>query len=125
MKTILKLEELSLFILGIYFFTLLDYPWWVFVALFFLPDLSMLGYLAGIRPGAISYNFIHHKGLAVLLYLLGILTASAPLQLAGLVILAHSSLDRVLGYGLKYPDSFKNSHLGTIGKTTQVEGPLQ
>lgn len=33
-------------------------------------------------------------------------------------MLAHSSLDRVLGYGLKYPDSFSHTHLGRIGRTS-------
>lgn len=38
------------------------------------------------------------------------------LQLAGVILLGHSSLDRVLGYGLKHADSFQNTHLGVIGR---------
>lgn len=38
------------------------------------------------------------------------------LGLAGLIILRHSSLDRVFGHGLKYPDSVRHTHLGMIGR---------
>jgi hypothetical protein len=38
------------------------------------------------------------------------------LQLAGVILLGHSSLDRVLGYGLKHSDSFQHTHLGVIGR---------
>ena len=58
----------------------------------------------------------HLKGLAVLLFGVGTYFQISALQLAGLVILGHSSLDRALGYGLKYSDSFQHSHLGMIGR---------
>ena len=51
--------------------------------------------------GAITYNFIHHKALAILLYLTGSFIQWPELQLAGLVMFGHSSLDRVLGFGLQ------------------------
>jgi len=35
------------------------------------------------------------------LYLLGAYSSNQPLQLAGVVLFAHSSMDRVFGYGLK------------------------
>jgi len=86
------------------------------LVLLLAPDLGMLGYLAGPRVGAISYNLAHHKGLAVLLFVVGGSLQIPLLQLAGLVILGHSSLDRMLGYGLKYSDSFQHTHLGMIGR---------
>lgn len=116
MKNLLRLEELGLALLAIYLFSLLDFAWWWFAVLLFAPDLSMIGYVAGPRVGAWTYNLVHHKGIAVILYLAGTLVGVAGLQLAGLVMLAHSSLDRVLGYGLKYPDAFTNTHLGKIGR---------
>jgi hypothetical protein len=48
--------------------------------------------------------------------MLGSILASQPLQLAGLILFGHSSMDRVLGYGLKYSDSFQHTHLGMLGK---------
>lgn len=116
MKNLLKLEELLLFGLSLFLFSQLDYGW-VWYALFFLtPDLSMLGYLANPRVGAWTYNLIHHKGVAVALYVLGYLLSVPWLMFAATILLGHSSLDRVFGYGLKYPDAFQNTHLGVIGK---------
>lgn len=116
MTNLLKLEELALFLLGLYLFTLLPYAWWWFPVLFLAPDLSMVAYLGGPRPGAWTYNLVHHKGTAVLAYAAGALLAVPVLQLAGVILLAHSSLDRVFGYGLKYPDAFSHTHLGRIGQ---------
>lgn len=119
MKTLLKIEELFLAALAFYLFVSLDDAWWWFFLLLLAPDLSMLGYAFGPKAGAWTYNLAHHKGLAVALYLLGGYAQLPLLQLAGLILLGHSSLDRVLGYGLKYPDSFQNTHLGRIGRPTQ------
>jgi len=117
MKTLLKLEELSLLGLSLFLFSGLDYSWGWYAFLFFTPDLSMLGYLANPRVGSWTYNLIHHKGLAVAAYVLGYLLSTPWLMFAGTLLLGHSSLDRVFGYGLKYPDAFKNTHLGVIGKS--------
>jgi hypothetical protein len=62
------------------------------------------------------YNLAHHKGLALLVYLLGIGVASPVWQLAGIILFGHASMDRIFGYGLKYPDCFQHTHLGPIGK---------
>ena len=101
MKTLIKLEELAFLVLSFYLFLALDYAWWWFPLLFFVPDVSMIGYLINSKVGALAYNFIHHKALAILLYLFGSLTRLAVLQLAGLVMFGHSSLDRVLGFELQ------------------------
>ncbi len=114
MKEILKLEELGMFCLSIILFNLLGYSWWWFVILIFTPDISMLGYLVNPKVGAITYNIFHHKGLAVLLYLIGMYTFNYEIVLAGIIIFGHSSLDRFLGFGLKYNDDFKQTHSGII-----------
>ena len=119
MKNLLRLEEFALFLLALYLFAQLDYPWWLFLVLFLTPDLCAIGYVGGTRTGAITYNLTHHKGLAIAFYLVGALAGIEVLQLVGLVMLAHSSLDRVLGYGLRYPDSFDHTHLGWVGKTAR------
>jgi hypothetical protein len=116
MKLILKLEELGLLILGIYLFSLLDYQWWWFLVLILAPDFSMIGYIFGNKVGAISYNLFHHKGIAIAIYLVGIYYQQQEVQLAGVILFSHSSLDRLLGYGLKYETGFKYTHLGIIGK---------
>lgn len=116
MNTLIKLEELALFVLGIYLFSLLDYAWWWFAVLLLAPDVSMLGYLAGSKAGAYIYNLFHHSGVAVVVYLCGIYFTVELLQLAGVILFAHSSMDRMFGYGLKYEKGFKFTHLGEIGK---------
>lgn len=119
MKYLLKLEELMMFVLSIFWFSKLDYAWWWYPLLFFTPDLSMLGYLGGTRIGAFVYNLVHHKALSIGIFLVGALSANQPLQLTGLILFGHSSMDRVLGYGLKYEDAFQHTHLGTIGNSKQ------
>jgi len=116
MKDLLRLEEFLLFLLSLFLFSQLDYSWVWYALLFLAPDLSMIGYLANSRVGAWSYNLIHHKGLAVALYILGSLISIPWLMFVGTILLGHSSLDRVFGYGLKYPDAFQNTHLGRIGR---------
>jgi len=117
MKNLLRLEELALFLLAVFLFAELNYPWWLFLALFLTPDLGALGYLGGPRAGAVTYDLTHHKGIAIVFYLAGSLASSEALQLIGVMLLAHSSLDRVFGYGLRYMDSFDHTHLGWVGKT--------
>lgn len=116
MKNTLKLEEIAMFGLGIFTFTLLPYSWWWFAALFFVPDFGMVGYAFGTKFGAFLYNLLHHKGLAILLGAVGIYFEIAILQLIGVILFSHSAFDRILGYGLKYEKGFKFTHLGEIGK---------
>ncbi|PKB16941.1 DUF4260 domain-containing protein [Flavobacterium sp. 5] len=116
MKSIIKLEELGLFILGIYFFNQIDYAWWWFLVLILVPDLSMIGYIFGDKIGAVCYNIAHHRGIAVILYLSGVYFSNAEIQLLGVILFSHSAMDRILGYGLKYEKGFKYTHLGEIGK---------
>ena len=116
MKNLLRLEEAAMFGLALYLNSLLPFSSWVFWAFLLAPDLSMIGYLVNPRIGAVLYNFVHHKALAVVAYISGSLLSIPELALAGVVLFAHSSMDRVFGYGLKYADDFKNTHLGWIGK---------
>jgi hypothetical protein len=115
MKTVIKLEELAMFIFGVYLFSSLNFSWWWFIALLLVPDISMLGYLGGKKVGAITYNLFHHKGLALLVYLLGTFMGSELVELAGIMLFAHASMDRIFGYGLKYFEGFDHTHLGIIG----------
>ena len=116
MKNLLKLEELFLFGLSLFLLSRLDYSWGWYALLFLTPDLSALGYLINPRVGSWTYNLIHHKGFSVALYVLGYLLSIPLLMFTGTILLGHSSLDRVFGYGLKYPDAFQNTHLGRIGR---------
>jgi len=116
MKSIIKLEELGLFLFGIYLFSQLDYAWWWFLVLILAPDFSMIGYAFGNKSGAFLYNLFHHRGIAIIIYLLGIYLSDDLIQLTGIILFTHSSMDRMMGYGLKYDTGFKFTHLGEIGK---------
>ncbi len=115
MKTILKLEELALFLLGIFLFSQLSFAWWWFLVLLLTPDIGMLGYLFGNKTGAFTYNLFHHRGVAVVVYLAGIYFQSDIAQLIGIILFSHAAMDRMFGYGLKYEKGFKYTHLGEIG----------
>lgn len=115
MNKILKLEELAMFLGGIFAFNFLNFDWWWFPVLFFIPDIGMLGYMYGNKTGAAIYNLWHHKGLAIVLGIVGILMDDEILQLTGIILFSHASFDRMLGYGLKYNKGFKFTHLGEIG----------
>lgn len=118
MKSILKLEEFALFTLfTIGYFYLYPGLWVFFLALFFAPDISFAGYLISTKVGAIAYNLLHHKGIMVLIVCLGFYLQNDLLIKIGLIFLAHSSFDRIFGYGLKYDDHFEHTHLGWIGKS--------
>jgi hypothetical protein len=90
------------------------YPWWLFVALILAPDLSMVGYAAGLGVGAAAYDVAHTYALPVLLAALGVIAGTEVAVQVGLIWLAHIGIDRALGYGLKYPTGFKDTHLQRV-----------
>jgi hypothetical protein len=116
MKDLIRFEEALMLMLAAYLKTNLSYEWWLYWALFLTPDIGMIGYVVNTRVGAFTYNLLHHKGVALILFLVGAYFSNEALQFTGLLLFGHSSFDRMLGYGLKYSDSFKNTHLGLIGK---------
>lgn len=132
MKTLLKLEELAQFLLCVVALIMNDVPWWAYLLLALGPDIGMLGYLANSRTGAITYNVLHHKGVAILLaagalgseavnMLTGAPSFAPAVLLASVILYGHASMDRVFGYGLKFGDNFHHTHLGWIGKLKRRE----
>ncbi|MEM0518032.1 MULTISPECIES: DUF4260 domain-containing protein [Aequorivita] len=115
MKTTLKLEEAAQFILAIFLFSQLEYAWWWFPALLLTPDIGMIGYLINSKSGAFTYNLLHNKAIAIAIGLVGFYGNYSLLILIAVILFAHASLDRIFGYGLKFPDNFKHTHLGRIG----------
>jgi len=114
MKILVKLEELAQVLLSIYLFSLLPFTWWVYPLLFFAPDLSMIVMLLNKRLGALTYNLIHHKALALGTYILGGLLGVPLLSLIGVLLFGHSSFDRVLGFGPLDIDSPSGKSLEAI-----------
>ena len=90
------------------------YPWWLLVALVLAPDLSMVGYLAGNRFGAIAYDAAHTYALPVALAAIGWIAGGELAIELGLIWIVHIGVDRAVGYGLKYPTGFKDTHLQRV-----------
>ncbi len=122
MKTTLKLEEAAMTVIAIYFLSIynLGLSVWVWIFLFFTPDIGMLGYLANAKVGAMTYNIFHHKGIALALAFVGYFINKDVLAAIGILLFAHASFDRIWGYGLKYSDDFKNTHLGSLEKNKNI-----
>ena len=88
--------------------------WLLLVLLALAPDLSMLGYFGGPRVGALAYDLVHTYVGPLALGVVGVLVgADLAMQLA-LIWAAHIGADRLLGYGLKYPSAFKDTHLQRV-----------
>jgi len=113
--TLVRAEAVFAFVAGFYFFWLSDWSWWWFAGLFLLPDLSMLGYAAGPRIGALIYNSAHTYVAPALLLLLAYSLKWPDAVPVIAIWVVHIGLDRVLGFGLKYGSAFRDTHLGRLG----------
>jgi hypothetical protein len=113
---LLRIEGATVFTLSLFFYREMGGPWWRFFLLFLWPDLFMLGYLVSVRSGTVLYNLVHTyvfplalAGAALYEHKLGILSFA-------LIWIAHIACDRALGYGLKYPTFFRDTHLQRAGE---------
>ena len=111
---LLRFEGLVLFVAAIALYLDGDFSVLVLVVLALAPDLSFLGYLAGPRVGTAAYDAVHTYVGPILLASAGVLSEWDPGTQLGLIWLAHIGADRALGYGLKYPTAFKDTHLQRI-----------
>ena len=114
--TIERIENLFLLGLALWAFSLIHASWWFFAILILAPDLSMLGYLKDPKFGAMLYNLGHNYALPVIAGFIGYGFNLRVVLGCAIVWFAHIAADRVLGYGLKLPTGFKDTHLGKIGK---------
>ena len=113
---ILRAEQLAVVAAGVVIWVANGGPLWLLLPAWLLVDLSMVGYLGGPLLGSITYNAAHNFVLPIVLLGLGWWTGSGWMVLAGAVFLTHDGLDRTLGYGLKLPTDFRDTHLGRIGR---------
>jgi hypothetical protein len=113
-RVLLRLEGAAIGISAIVVYFWADSSWWLLVVLALAPDLSFLGYAAGPRVGALAYDVAHTYLLAVPLAVVGLLADSDVVAQLGLIWIAHIGIDRALGYGLKYPTRFEDTHLQRV-----------
>jgi hypothetical protein len=111
----LRLEGLAAFAVSTALYARSGGGWGMFLLLILAPDLSMIGYAAGPRAGAAAYNAAHSYALPLALAAVGLAAGSGRAVAVALVWTAHIGIDRAIGYGLKYPSSFQDTHLGRLG----------
>jgi hypothetical protein len=113
---LLRAEWLAVALGGAALYLWMGGDWIWLLPLLLAPDISMAGYLAGPRIGALTYNAVHNLVLALALLGIGWGAGIAPLAFIGAVLIAHVGMDRALGYGLKLATGFADTHLGRIGR---------
>lgn len=119
----LRLEGLAVAVLSVALYARNGASWWLFAALWLTPDLSFFGYLAGPRIGSYCYNAVHSYLLPVALAIVALSFHEAALLPFALIWFSHIGVDRLLGYGLKYPQAFGLTHLGRLGKRPSSSEP--
>ena len=130
-RPLLHLEGAAVLIVSLFSYHWIQASWFQFALLFLVPDISMLGYAANVRVGAISYNAVHCYAAPLILAGWSIGANHSAILPLSLIWIAHIGFDRMLGYGLKYPTRFKDTHLnpdrhgldiGDSGKASAVAG---
>jgi hypothetical protein len=113
-RRLLRLEGLALLGAALALYFHLGFGWPLLVVLVLAPDLSMLGYVANERVGSVAYDLAHTEAWPLCLAVVGALRGIDALVQVALIWLAHIGVDRALGYGLKYPTDFKDTHLQRV-----------
>jgi hypothetical protein len=113
-RALLRAEGVAVAVAAIALYFHAGYPWWLLVALALVPDLSMVGYLAGSSVGAAAYDTAHTYSFPVVLGTVGLIVDAETAVQVGLIWLVHIGVDRAVGYGLKYPTGFKDTHLQRV-----------
>jgi hypothetical protein len=119
-RILLRVEGLSAVVLSALLYAHTGASWWLFAALWLVPDLSMLGYLAGPCWGARTYNAVHTYTTPATLAVVALLLHQRGLMPFALIWANHIGMDRMLGYGLKYPAGFGWTHLGRLGRSSDA-----
>lgn len=113
-RLLLRLEGLALLVAALVLYFDAGFGWLVLLVLFLAPDLSFAAYALGPRIGAVGYDSLHTELLPVALGTVGVVAGLDAATQVALIWLAHIGADRLLGYGLKYPTAFRDTHLQRV-----------
>ncbi|WP_026584886.1 DUF4260 domain-containing protein [Bacillus sp. J33] len=113
-KILLHIEGFAILSLSLYVYSYNQFSWVLFVILLLAPDISMLGYILNNKVGAVLYNIFHTYSLSIGVVICGLLLSSQTVLAIGIIWTAHIGMDRMIGYGLKYPTDFKDTHLNHV-----------
>jgi Domain of unknown function (DUF4260) len=111
---LLRAEGLAVAVASVVVYFYADYPWWLLLVLALAPDVSFVGFAAGPRVGTALYNAAHTYVTPVLLGAAGVIAEADLAVQVALIWITHIGVDRTLGYGLKYPTAFKDTHLQRV-----------
>lgn len=113
-QLLLRLEGLAIAVGAVALYADGDHSWWLFLVLALAPDLAFIAYAAGPAAGAAAYNLAHNLVFPIALGCAGVLWDSERAVAVALVWLVHIGVDRAIGYGLKYPTAFRDTHLQRV-----------
>ncbi len=113
-RVLLRLEGAAVAVAALSIYLHEDYSLLLLAVLALAPDLSAIAFAAGPRAGTIAYDAVHTTSVPVLLGAAGVILPSSTLIAVSLIWLLHIGADRAIGYGLKYPSAFKDTHLGRV-----------
>ncbi len=113
-RLLLHLEGVAVAIAAVVVYFWADHPWWLLLVLALAPDLSMAAYAAGPRIGAAAYDVVHTYAIPLGIGAIGVVAQSDAAVAVALIWLTHIGVDRAIGYGLKYPTGFKDTHLQRV-----------
>jgi hypothetical protein len=122
-RTWLRLEGLAVLAASLLFYRWQLESWWTFLLLFFVPDVTMVGYAAGPAIGARVYNLAHNYVGPVFLVCWALSIGRQDVVPYALIWTAHIGFDRALGFGLKYQTGFGHTHLGQLPRAAQLKSP--
>jgi len=111
---LLRAEGVLLLLASLVAYQHLSGNWTLFALLLLVPDLFMLGYLLNVRIGAVIYNIGHTLALPLIAGSIAAVTQAYALLPFVCIWSAHIAMDRTLGYGLKYPTYFRDTHLQRV-----------
>jgi hypothetical protein len=112
--SLLHIEGFAVLVGSLVLYVDAGFGWLLLLVLFLVPDLSALGYVGGPRLGSLTYDAVHTYVGPVTLGAIGVVGGYEGAVQVALIWLAHIGLDRLLGYGLKYPTGFKDTHLQRV-----------
>lgn len=113
-KLLLHMEGLAVLVLSLYFYAHLHFSWTLFLVLLLAPDLAALGYFKNVKVGSILYNLLHTYTIPTAILIFGLLLQNNLALMLSLIWIAHIGMDRMFGYGLKYPTKFQDTHLNRV-----------
>lgn len=113
-KRVLHIEYGAAFLFSVFLYMQADFSLWLFFLLLFVPDVTMVGYFFNPKIGAVLYNSGHSSLIPLIVLGLSLSFSNDTGLMLALIWLAHIFLDRCLGYGLKYPQAFQETHMQRI-----------